>query len=128
MEILIMKIKFKTKSEGIKITTYQPTNIKYEYDGKLYRVEIYIEEPAENTKAKNDKEKKHKQEGKEITFIKTKEIEIDLLPPFEKRRTSCRWTLEYIPPEKSGVFKIRYAAFSIEEEEKFLKYNDNTGY
>jgi hypothetical protein len=43
--------------EGIKITTYQPTNIKFEYENKLYRVEIYIEEPAENTKAKNDKEK-----------------------------------------------------------------------
>ena len=123
-----MSIKFKTKSEGIKITTYQPTNIKFEYENKLYRVEIYIEEPAENTKAKNDKEKKYKQEEKEITFIKTKEIEIDLLPPLEKRRTSCRWTIEYIPPEKNGVFKIRYAAFSIEEEEKFLKYNDNAGY
>ncbi|MBA7727441.1 hypothetical protein [Enterobacter asburiae] len=123
-----MKIKFKTNQDGIKITTYQPENIKFNFEGKFYRIEIYIEEPAENTKFKADKEKKYKQEEKEITFIKTKEIEIDLLPPFEKRRTSCRWTLEYIPPEKNGVFKIRYAAFSIEEEEKFLKYNDNIGY
>ena len=53
MEILIMKIKFKTNQSGIKITTYQPENIKYEYEGKLYRVEIYIEEPDENKKAKN---------------------------------------------------------------------------
>ncbi|HHS9554395.1 TPA: hypothetical protein ACTXCE_005575 [Raoultella planticola] len=123
-----MKIKFKTNQDGIKITTYQPTNIKFNFEGKPYRVEIYIEEPAENTKAKGDKEKKYKAVEKEITFIKTKEIEINLLPPLEKRRTSCRWTLDYIPPEQSGVFKIRYAAFSVEEEDKFLKYNDNAGY
>ena len=130
MRGLIMSIKFTTNPEGIKITTYQPENIKYEYEGKLYRVEIYIEEPDENKKAKNDKEKKHKQEEKEITFIKTKEIDLELLEAFDTRRklTKVRHTTDYIPPEKNGVFKIRYAAFSVEEEEKFLKYNNNAGY
>ena len=119
-----MSIKFKTKSEGIKITTYQPTDIKFEYENKLYRVEIYIEEPAENTKAKNDKEKKYKQEEKEITFIKTKEIDLELLEPFDTRRklTKVRHTTDYIPPENNGIFKIRYCAFSVEEEEKQMKY------
>ncbi|HFF6626890.1 TPA: hypothetical protein ACGECC_005575 [Klebsiella pneumoniae] len=125
-----MKIKFKTNQDGIKITTYQPTNIKFNFEGKPYRVEIYIEEPAENTKAKNDKEKKYKQEEKEITFIKIKEIDLELLEPFDTRRklTKVRHTIDYIPPEKNGIFKIRYCAFSIEEEEKFLKYNNNAGY
>lgn len=59
-----MSIKFKTSPQGIKITTYQPTNIKFEYENKLYRIEIYIEEPAENTKVKGDKEKKYKPEEK----------------------------------------------------------------
>lgn len=130
MKELIMKIKFKTAQEGIKITTYQPQNIKFEYEGKLYRVEIYIEEPDENKKAKDDKEKKYKQEKKEITFIKTREIELDLLPPFDTRRklTRVRNTDGYIPPEKNGSFLIRYCAFSIEEEEKQLKYNNHSGY
>ena len=130
MRKLIMSIKFTTNPTGIKITTYQPQNIKFEYEGKFYRVEIYIEEPAENTKAKNDKEKKYKPEEKEITFIKTKEIDLELLEAFDTRRklTKVRHTTDYIPPEKNGVFKIRYAAFSVEEEEKFLKYNNNAGY
>jgi hypothetical protein len=125
-----MSIKFTTNHEGIKITTYKPENIKFKYEGKLYRVEIYIEEPAENTKAKNDKEKKYKQEEKEITFIKTKPIDLELLAPLDTRRklTKVRHTTDYIPPEKSGSFLIRYCAFSIEEEEKQLKYNDQNGY
>lgn len=130
MRKLIMSIKLKTSPQGIKITTYQPTNIKFEYENKLYRIEIYIEEPAENTKVKGDKEKKYKPEEKEITFIKTKEIDLELLEAFDTRRklTKVRHTTDYIPPEKNGVFKIRYAAFSVEEEEKFLKYNNNAGY
>lgn len=92
-------------------------------------MEIYIEEPAENTKKKKDKENKYQVENKILTFIKTKEIEIDILKPFEKSRTTCRWTDDYIPPEKNGIFKIRYAAFSIEAEEKELKYgNYSTDY
>lgn len=129
MRGLIMSIKFTTNPEGIKITTYQPQNIRFEFNGKFYRVEIYIEEPSENTKAKNDKEKKYKPEEKEITFIKTKPIDLELLAPFDTRRklTKVRHTGDYIPPEKNGTFKIRYCAFSIEEEEKQLKYN-NSGY
>ena len=125
-----MKIKFKTNPEGIKITTYQPQNIKFEYESKPYRVEIYIEEPAENTKAKNDKEKKYKQEEKEITFIKTKEIDLELLEAFDTRRklTKVRHTTDYIPPEGNGIFKIRYCAFSVEEEEKQMKYRQQEGY
>lgn len=93
-------------------------------------MEIYIEEPAENTKAKNDKEKKYKQEEKEITFIKTKPIDLELLEPFDTRRklTKVRHTGDYIPPEKNGVFIIRYCAFSIEHEEKQLKYNNPSDY
>lgn len=87
-------------------------------------MEIYIEEPAENTKAKGDKEKKYKPEEKEITFIKTKEIDLELLEPFDTRRklTKVRHTTDYIPPENNGIFKIRYCAFSVEEEEKQMKY------
>ncbi|MCW1877853.1 hypothetical protein OMR58_25800 [Erwinia sp. INIA-01] len=125
-----MSIKFTTNAEGIKITTYQPQNIKFEYKGKFYRVEVYIEEPAENTKAKNDKEKKYKPEEKEITFIKTKPIDLELLAPLDTRRklTKVRHTDGYIPPEKNGSFIIRYCAFSIEEEEKQLKYSNQSGY
>ena len=67
-----MSIKFKTSPQGIKITTYQPTNIKFEYENKLYRIEIYIEEPAENTKVKGDKEKKYKPEENNMYFVTTK--------------------------------------------------------
>ncbi|EOH6429279.1 hypothetical protein ACMCOE_004532 [Salmonella enterica] len=125
-----MSIKFTTPPEGIRITTYQAQNIKFEYEGKFYRVEIYIEEPSENTKAKNDKEKKYKSEEKEITFIKTKPIDLELLEPFDTRRklTKVRHTDGYIPPEKNGSFLIRYCAFSIEEEEKQLKYSNQQGY
>ena len=125
-----MSIKFKTSPQGIKITTYQPQNIKFKFEGKFYRVEIYIEEPAENTKAKGDKEKKYKPEEKEITFIKTKEIDLELLEAFDTRRklTKVRHTTDYIPPENNGIFKIRYCAFSIEEEEKQLKYSNQSGY
>ncbi|EDQ6899552.1 hypothetical protein SFV10_004651 [Salmonella enterica subsp. enterica serovar Kentucky] len=125
-----MSIKFTTNPEGIRITTYQPQNIKFEFNGKFYRVEIYIEEPAENTKAKNDKEKKYKPEEKEITFIKTKPIDLELLAPLDTRRklTKVRHTDGYIPPEKNGSFIIRYCAFSIEEEEKQLKYSNQSGY
>ena len=66
-EYLPHKIEYDDEKEEFK----HYMNIKFEYENKLYRVEIYIEEPAENTKAKNDKEKKYKQEEKEITFIKT---------------------------------------------------------
>jgi len=94
-------------------------------------VEIYITEPIQSGKEKIAKKagKEYDFEKKEITFIKTKEIELELLAPLDTRRalTKVRYTDDYIPPEGNGVFTVRYCAFNIEEEKKEIK-NRQSGY
>jgi len=129
---MLKKIRFKTSQTGVKLTTYQPKNIKFKgSDGEFYRVEIYITEPVQSGKEKIAKKagKEYDFEKKEITFIKTKEIELELLAPLDARRalTKVRYTDDYIPPENNGVFTVRYCAFNIEEEKKEIK-NRQSGY
>lgn len=87
-------------------------------------MEIYITEPVQNTKEKTAKRKgnEYEFEKKEITFIKEREIELEIMIPLDERRklNKVRYT-DYIPPEKNGVFEVRYCAFNIEQEKREIK-------
>ena len=98
--------------------------------GNFTGLKFTLKNHQKTQRQKTIKKKKYKPEEKEITFIKTKPIDLELLEPFDTRRklTKVRHTGDYIPPEKNGTFKIRYCAFSIEEEEKQLKYSNQQGY
>ncbi|AOR64261.1 hypothetical protein [Pectobacterium wasabiae] len=116
----MQKILFGTTREGLEITTYQTTNLEFDYLNKKYRIEIYIKQrnDAEKIKEALKEGKVFTPEKKEVIY-KIKNIELVVKSPFSKIKTSA---------DRESVFNfdgVNYSAiicaFSVEEELKRLK-------
>lgn len=108
----------------MKIQTYTPTNVKFEYGGDDFRVEIYIKERTDKDKIKaaTKKGEIYKPEKKEVVF-KIREIDLEIKPPLSPNRTTK--VREAIFNFEDINYSAFICAFSESQETKELKYKDD---